>query len=302
MQHTIEIPELGKTLYMPSELSECDSRQYIAMCELITKRNSGIISDDDFRVMAVYKLLNLKPVESSNIISEQHKLSNIYLIAELIDSFFEVNESGQKIIKQFYIHNPVPKITPLWKTYYGPSDGFSNLTFGEYVDVLRLFLDFGVSGSPELLYDIVAILYREKQNFHFIRKRLNNYKGDCRISYNSNKVVKRSKAMQKAPVGFVYGVYLLFASFQKYLTTAKLPWGGQEIDLSILFTSASGEQSGSSNTPDLGMDSLVFSLAESGAFGAYSDVRNTGLWEILIRMYDLRKRDLDTIAQAKKNG
>lgn len=303
MQHTIEIPEIGKTLYMPSDLSECDARQYIAMCELILQRQSGIISHEDFRVLAVYRLLNLVPKKSKDKILEQYKLSNIFQISELVDSFFEENELGQKVIKQFYIHNPVPVFKPLWKKYYGPLNGFSNLKFGEYVDVYRLFLDFGVSGDINLLYDIVAILYREKQWFHFIKKRLSSYSGDCRVKYNSNKVAKRANVMRNAPIGFVFGVYLLFASFQKYLTTAKLPWGGKEIDLSILFNQAPGEYSPieDKNTPGLGMDSIVFSLAESGAFGTYSEVRETGLWEILIRMYDLRKRDLDTLAQMKKN-
>jgi hypothetical protein len=301
MQHVIEIPEHDLVLYLPSDLSECDARQYTLMCDLILKRQSGQISDDDLYVQAVYGLLNLKP-SHNDVISTHQKFGNIYIISQLIESFFEKNEQGQMVIKQFYIHNPIKSIRPLWRKYYGPSDAFSNLKFGEYVDVFRLFMDFSASGEFALLYDIAAILYRPKKSFHFIRKMSNNYSGDCRVAYNSNKVQHRAEVMKNASPGFIYGVYLLFASFQKYLTTAKLPWGGQEIDLSILFTSVSGEDTTQSKTPGLGMDSLVFSLAESGAFGKYEEVRSAGLWEILIRMYDLRKRDLDELERMKKNS
>lgn len=303
MQHSIEIDGQKKVLYIPSDLSECDSRQYIEMCELILLYQSEKISYEEMRIRAVYALLNMKHSERMDVITETNTLSNIYLISELIDSFFEDNENSQKVIKQFYIHNPVPKITPLWKTHYGPSNGFSNITFGEYVDVLRLFMEFYKTGDFENLYLISAILYRRKKPFLFLRKRSNSYNGDVRVPYNSNKVEQRVKAMKSAPVGFIFGVYLLFASFQKYLTTAVLPWGDKEIDLSLLFLPQAGEESEtSSDIPGIGMDSMAFSLAESGAFGNIKEVRNTALWEILVRMYDLRKRDLEEKQKTKQNG
>lgn len=304
MQHSIEIDGQKKVLYIPSDLSECDSRQYIEMCELILLYQSEKISYEEMRIRAVYALLNMKHSERMDVITETNTLSNIYLISELIDSFFEDNENSQKVIKQFYIHNPVPKITPLWKTYYGPSNGFSNITFGEYVDVLRLFMEFSKTGDFENLYLISAILYRRKKSFLLFRKRSENYNGDVRVSYNSAKVEQRVKEMKSAPIGFIFGVYLLFASFQKYLTTAVLPWGDKEIDLSLLFLPQAGEESSEapSDIPGIGMDSMAFSLAESGAFGNVKEVRNTALWEILVRMYDLRKRDIEEMRKLKQNG
>lgn len=302
MQHSIEIPEYNKTFYMPSDLSECDSRQYIEMCHLILNYQLDKLSYEELRLTAVYKLLNLKLSSSPDRVTEENKLTNIYLISELLDSFFEVNEAGQKVIKQYYVHNPIPKIAPLWATYYGPSDSFMNLTFGEYVDVLRLFLDFSASKDFMLLYDITAILYRPKKPFHFIRKLGNSYNGDCRVKYNSNKVQERAVTLRTAPVGFIFGVYLLFASFQKYITTAKIPWGGNEIDLSILFSPLPDDNSTQDTAPSLGMDSLVFSIAESGVFGDFKEVRASNFWEIIIRIYDLTKRDQDERQKNKSNG
>jgi hypothetical protein len=70
----------------------------------------------------------------------------------MIDSFFEHKEDNQKVIIQDYIHNPVPSIQPLWKKYYGISNQFQNITFGEYTDALRLFYQFNATGDFEILY------------------------------------------------------------------------------------------------------------------------------------------------------
>ena len=45
--------------------------------------------------------------------------------------------------------------------------------------------------------------------------------------------------------------------------------------------------------PGIGMDSIAFSIAESGAFGNIEQVRKTNFWQIMVRMYDLRRTDLE---------
>jgi hypothetical protein len=296
--HIIEIPEAKLKWYMPSDLSECNSSQYIEMCQLILLFQTGNIPYEHFRVCAIYKLLNLHK-STSEIFDDRY--SNLYLLSEKIDSFFE-DLDGKKIIKQYYITNPVPKFG-IWKNYYGPSDQFQNITFGEYTDALRLHMDYSVSGDFRNLELIAAIFYRPKKKFHFLKKIHHNYDGDIREPYNSSIIEKRADAFKKFPVGFIFGVHLLFASFQKFISTAIIPWGGSEIDLSILFTDDSSEKSENfeSDIPGIGMDSVIFSLAESGVFGTKKQTMNTNIWEILIRMYDVRKRDLDLEKQTKKN-
>jgi hypothetical protein len=65
----------------------------------------------------------------------------LFTKSELIDDFFDINDQGIKVIKQYYIHNPVRSFKPVWKTFYGP-DQFRDMTFGEYRDGPRLFHDF----------------------------------------------------------------------------------------------------------------------------------------------------------------
>lgn len=295
--HIIEIPESNLKRYIPSDLSECDAQQYMDMCELIFHFQNEAISYDELRIHAAYKLMNMKPSKATD--QEEEKFSNLYLISELIDDFFDIDEKGLKTIKQYYIHNPVPTFKPLWKTLYGPSDSFMNMTFGEYTDALRLFHDFHATGDMEILKIITALFYRPKKSFLFIKKRFENYNGDIRETYNSNNLEARAKTLQYAPIGFVYGFYLLFASFQKYLIDAKIMWSGKEIDFSILFESASGEQESTNEIPGIGMDAIAFSIAESGAFGTIEEVRKANFWQIMVRMYDLRKTDLERQKQER---
>lgn len=306
--HTIEIPDSKLKRYIPSDLSECDAQQYMDMCELIFHYQNEAITYDELRTHAAYKLMKMKPSKSNNFerdidvlpTDKEEKFANIYLISELIDDFFDIDEKGKKTIKQYYIHNPVPSFKPLWKTYYGPSDSFMNMTFGEYTDALRLFHDFHATGDMELLKLITALFYRPKKSFLFIKKRLANYNGDVREPYNSHSLEARAKVLNNAPIGFVYGFYLLFASFQKYIIDAKIMWSGKEIDFSILFESAAGDQETSStDTPGIGMDAIAFSIAESGAFGTIEEVRKADFWQIMVRMYDLRRTDLQRQIQER---
>ena len=307
--HIIESHETNVKRYIPSDLSECDQQQYMDMCELIFYFQNQQISYDEFRTHAVYKLMNMVPskrIDPENQTKEQKnaeemKFANIYMISELIDDFFDTDEEGHKIIKQYYIHNPIPSFRPLFKTLYGPSDSFMNMTFGEYTDALRLFLDFHATGDMELLKLLTALFYRPKKSFHFIKKRLESYDGDIREPYNSKLLEINAKQLKHAPIGFVYGFYLLFASFQKYLIDAKIPWGGKEIDLAILFESSKEESNEpeSGDIPGIGMDSIAFSIAESGTFGNIEQVRNTNFWDIMVRMYDLRRTDLERQKQEK---
>lgn len=294
----LEIPEKQITLYMPETLGECDQRQYIAMSYLISQYQAGQISYQDLQVQGVYALLNLKKSKNKLLIDdEENQLANMHMLSQLVDSFFEEGENGQKIIIQDYVHNHVPKFKVLLHNYYGPEDSFTNLTFGEYTDALRIFLDFHATGDVDLIYLLAAVLYRKKKWFYPLRKLSSSFNGDKRRTYNSNLIADRADKFKYADPGFIYGVFLMFSSFQKYITTAEIPWGGKILDLSILFDTSDTTDE---NIPGIGMDSILFTLAESGAFGALEDVQRANMWQIFVRMYDLRKRDLDQ--QAKENS
>jgi hypothetical protein len=297
--HTVSIPELNIEKFIPADLSECDSQQYMDMAGLIFLHQTAQLSYEEFRIHAIYKLMNMRAAESKNNLNsnkklteeEENKYANAYRLSELIDTFFDENEEHQKIIKQNFIHNPIPTFKPLLTTYYGPQDLLSNMKFGEYTDALRLFNQINATGQMELLFPFVAILYRKKKSFIFFRKWLNKYNGDSRLSYNQASVDARAKVFENVPIGFIYGVYLLFGSFQKFLATAEIQWGSSSLNFAIIFNAEGSDDP--ETIPGLGMDSVMFAISESNVFGNKKQLNDTPLIEVLIRMYDIRKRDLE---------
>ncbi len=291
--HTLEFPDTQIKRYIPAELSECNASQYIYLCNLFFYYQCAEITKDEMLNNAVYHLMKMKPSKSTAI--GNNDKTNIILIEELIESsFFDkiyiTEEQYQLKLKQNYINNPVPKYKPLWKNYYGPSDGFMNLKFGEYCEALRTFLEFNATGNTNLLYELAAILYRPRKPFLYFKKKLSNYDGDVRVKYNMHQTQNRIEAFKTAPIGFVYGVYLFFASMQIFVSGAEVPWGDKLLDLSILFKN-NGE-SVDIEAQDIGLDSVVFAMAESGAFGDFKEVQETPFWTIIIKMYDARIKEL----------
>ena len=295
--HTIEIPEADFKMHIPADLSECNSNQYINISGLLYQLNIGEIDQETFQIQAV-KFLALGKKEREEAETDAKKHQNIYQIADCLDSFFEQNKEGKTVVKQYFIHNPIDIIRGNFLSYYGPSNEFNNVSFGEYVDALSYLYDYIETQDNEFLYLLFATFYRRKKR-HFSPNY--SFSSDKRAPYNTDKVPILANRFKKQHIGIIYGFFLLFTSFNKYLQTAKIFVQGKEIDLAILYKDfpADAKQK-ESNIPGLGMKSLLYSIAESGVFGTLQEVRKASLWEILIRLYDLRKRDFDALANQRK--
>lgn len=281
----IEIPETKKYFYFPENLGECDGTQFRRIAKLMLDLNAGAISYADFRVLAVYVLLNMKgkktTFKTEGFIPEadQVKWENIYRLSEFVDHFFDKNTDDdgkeQISVKQTFIHNHSPKVSFL-RNYYGPETGFENVTFGQYLDSLEEFIYFSQTGEVQALRNLFAILYLRK-----------NEKYDRRAS------LKRAKGIFKyLDAGYLYGCYIFFSAIQQYIMGGSVTVMGQELDLSIIFKEVKTEEL-KSIIPGTGWISTAQDLAESGVFGNYNQVRETEMWPILLRLYELKKRAFD---------
>jgi hypothetical protein len=281
---TLEIPETKRKIYFPEDLEECNGQQYAEACMLIYRYRHENLSYEDFRVEMVYKLLNLK--KGKRKLDEEQKedmLSNIYMLSTFVDSFFEKDEEGRLIIKQYYIKNHSPVIKDAFKKWYGPADEFNDIDFGQYIDALNVYSHLEKQPESDLMYKLMAIFYRQKGQ-----------------KYSAQLAEKNVKHLKFIYFGRVYGFFLLFASFQNYLFSATVFYQGQELDLSILFSEKEDDTKYKSPIPGIGMLSIANQLAESGVYGPIEKVRRTNFWEIMLGLYDVRKRDLDNRAQRKK--
>jgi hypothetical protein len=291
---TLEIPDIKKKLYLPSDLSECDPEQYANVSELTYKYQSAEITYEEFRVLALYRLLEMKPVVNDDDEAQIEKMANIYLLSQQIDSFFTFDEEGKKTIKQDYTNNPIQSVKLSKIYFHGPTNHFDNVQFGEYVDGLHFFTEYYETQDLHYLYLLMATFYREKD------QNKSTEDNDVRVEAATGRIEARAEKFKNIPFGQVYGFFLFFASFQKYLVTSKLYWQGKEISLAILFDQKTQETDLPEAIPGLGMKSILYTLAESGVFGAMAALRRESFWEIIFRMYDLTKRDADMKAKTKK--
>jgi len=286
---TLELPQTKRRLYLPESLAECTDQQYADACYLIYQYQHGTLSYYDFRVEMIYKLLNLKKGKGKLVKSEVEEMdSNLFRLSTFIDSFFSKDEDNSLIIKQDYVYNHSKIIRDAFRTWYGPEDAFENITFGQYLDGLNLYNMLEKDRSLELLYRLMATFYTQR---NFVTRKVEKY--------NAETAKQNFRHFKHVYFGRVYGFFLFFASFQNYLFSAKVYYEGRELDLSILFSSEEGNQKEKSSIPGLGMLSIAHQIAESGVHGTMRELRQQNFWEIILELYDIRKRDLDYEANKK---
>lgn len=281
----IEIPEKKETLYFPENLGECDARQYGDMAKLMYWLFMGEITYSDFKTMAVYSLLNMKHHKKN--VSNEKINEEVYRLSELVGNFFteRKTEEGniQLLPNQFYIHNHLPVIRFFGK-FYGPEEAFENVLLGQYQDGLEEYINFSQTGDLQYLINLFAIFYLRK--------------GEV---YDAAKSKKRAKGFLKhIDIRHLYGFYLTFAAMQLWITSGEIYIGGNLVDMGIIYQDA-GEGTAKSSIPGIGMKGVVYDIAESHVFGNYQQTRKELLWDILPRLYQLRKKTLDEQSKEKQN-
>ena len=284
----IDIPEKKKTFSLPEEMSECDGRQYIDMSKLIYMFNVGEINYSDFCKLAVYALLGLK--QSNKKGKTDQKWENVFTLSEKVISFFDIEEKdGKKILslKNYDITNKLP-VYKLFRSWYGPEDGFMNISYGQYSDGLEEYISYSQTGDLHALRLLFSIFYRKK----------NLFTGKLE-KYDFDKAKKRADGIfMHCDIRYLYGFYLLFEAFQKYTSSGSITVFGEEIDLSIIYEDAGVK----SAVPGIGIHGIVNDLAETGIFGNADGVRETNFWRVALQLYYVKKKSIDQLNESKRNG
>jgi hypothetical protein len=278
----IDFPSTGRKLYVPSSFADCDRQQARDVSQvLVYYMMHQSVSYEDLLIDILVACTNMKHRPEKDDVAYIH----IAQLSRLCDSWFE-DVDGKKEVRLDHIDNPFTWLRTGLIKYHGPKDVFDNVTFGEYVDAMNYYSEFLDSQDVNYLDLLLATLFRK--NVPLSRKRK---------PYTKNDTVKKAKRFKRLCMGYRYGFFLYFASFQKYLSTAKIYWEGRELDLKIIF--AKQEEGYKSTIPGLGMLSVQFDMAQSGVMGNERELRERPFWEVIALMYDMKKRDLDEAAAQK---
>ena len=104
-----------------------------------------------------------------------------------------------------------------WTRYHGPMDSMSESTFGEFAKAQMRFDLYSKTKDPMALNEMVAILFRPKKTFWFIRKHFGQAT-DPRQMFYDRTLRRRAKRFEKVPIEIKYAVLLFFSGIQSSLT------------------------------------------------------------------------------------
>ncbi|WP_291067280.1 MULTISPECIES: hypothetical protein [unclassified Empedobacter] len=272
-----------KKVYFPENLNECNSREYIDICRLAYAFHTKEIDWNQFLSNAVYAILNVKPSNKIRTAAEDlDHWNNIAFLSQFVESFFDIDRETNSV--QLINHLGERKITNFryWVTnYHAPLDGFLKNTYGQWEDAVEIILDHFQYPDEDNMYKVLAIFFLPKNE-----------------KYNKETSLKRVEKFKHIDIGIVYGFFLHVTAFMNYLNSASVFISGQEIDLSIIFDNE--VNSYESPRPGIGIKATAYMMAESGVFGNYEHVRNSNLWDVLVRMYDVTKKAIDLQDQQKQ--
>jgi len=304
--HTFEIPDLFYRGNFASCLEELSQQEYIYFIELYLKNQNGEINSETFKYLMLLKLANIKLTRKFNrqvTEDDQEGLfatDNLQRLAALMDSFFkkETVEGTEQLTLDIQTTKCIIKKV---LHYYGPDDLMQNCSFYEYRTAHEYFREYITSGDESALDRMIAVLYRPKKLFYFIRKRMKSFDGDIRDSVkamtNPTLMNLRAKMISKLDYSVKYGIMLFFYSIEKHLRSGKIVIGGTECDMNVLYEG--NDETENDKFPGIGMTGLLFSMAESKVFGNVEETDKQGLWDIMARLYQVTIDNKKQLADLK---
>jgi hypothetical protein len=211
--------------------------------------------------------------------------AEIFRISETLDSFcikkmlhskehLELDLSSTK--------NLIPRIGKL----YGPADALSDLSFFEYIEAHHAFLECAADSSGSVPVEnidrLIAILYRPKRRFSWLRKLSPLWNGQMREKYNEHTVEDRLLKVSKLPIEVKVGILIWYRACEEFLQTGVIGIGLSTIDFSLLY-----QETSNAAQNDTGLIGVLYTLAESGVFGTVKQTAESNLYDVIVRIYQL---------------
>lgn len=166
------------------------------------------------------------------------------------------------------------QLLPKWRRYRGPKSHGADLTFGEFRHALAYCNSYTQEHRPEMLTALCGVLYRNAGNSKL---------GQWREPFNANLIQLYCNRIHKMPDFLKWGVYAWFSSFCRFLTEGTFIIDGHEVCFAPVFSRSKSEDV---TDQSLGLNSILFSVAESGVFGSAKDTDDAPLLRVLMKLLD----------------
>lgn len=166
------------------------------------------------------------------------------------------------------------QLLPKWRRYRGPKSHGADLTFGEFRHALAYCNSYTQEHRPEMLTALCGVLYRNAGNSKL---------GQWREPFNANLMQFYGNRIHKMPDYLKWGVYAWFSSFCRFLTEGTFIIDGHEVCFVPVFSRSKRDDA---SDQSLGLNSILFSVAESGVFGSVKDTDDAPLLRVLMKLLD----------------
>lgn len=213
----------------------------------------------------------------------RRKNSNEYyiLINELaltLDWMWSESKEGNEVE---LIFSSTKNLLPEWKHFKGPLSHGSDLTFGEFRSAVMMLNGYNDTQEPSMLQALCGILYRYPGE----KVGKPDFDGKYREEFKQERINFYSNRMRIMPVQIQWGVYAWFAFFCSYLLTGTFIIDGMDISFESIFMREQ-EDANKPKERSLGMNGILFSVAESGILGNIEKADETLLLRVLMKLLD----------------
>ncbi len=258
----------GKTYFTPSDWNELTKKQVLFVSRLF----QGQLTTVDFKLRALFYFLSVKPKVTKRIHPE-----DAYFLCESLDFLFKDVSLTRNLLSA---------IRTGCRKYEGPVDAMMNCTFGEFTMANSLLDSFSKTKDQKYLDEMVAVLYRPKKWFWFVRKAFTDNQ-DPRKKFVNRSLKKRCNRMAELDFNVKYSVFLFFS--------------GVLNSLPVLYPYVY-QHKGDASSEDNGWASLIISLADGKTDDkSLETVMNSNLYNVMIGLNKKSKEYHEYMSKIESN-
>lgn len=287
---------MSKGLEFPDCWEELQPAEWLRLLDLrhLLMTQPGITLQDVKRQWcdSVLRLRGLAPL---------HNKTEYYLLvdelAQTLDWMWQAEEDtrddGSTVTAVTLHFDSTVNLLPEWGTLRGPQSHGADLTFGEFRYAVAAMNRYDESHIHADLQALCGILYRKPGKQPWLG----------REPFDEKKLPKYMEQVASMNEHVMWGVYAWFAYFCQYLFTGSFVIGGLEVCFAPVFDRSKRDKDTKPNdAQSLGMNSILFSVAESGVFGNARETDRTLLLSVMMKLLDDKQRADELTKRFKHNS
>lgn len=278
---------MAKFINIPEYWEEIKQNDFEYLLKLVYNSEPDKITINDVLKKFADRLLGEKQFFTLDKRTQYFKL--VTEVAEKLEWIFVRDVDGNYQFAFETTENLIPDIDG----YKGPQPHGNDLTFGEYRLAVDLMNKYTTERENFYLDALCGVLYR-KPTKGWCNP---GFDGNYREKFNKHQVQHYAENMKKVPEYLKWGIYVWFANFNRYLIEGgEFIMDGNTVSFESLFERSAIDEDTKPVT-NIGLMSIVFTLADTGTFGNADKTDDTMLFPILLKLL----HDKNAVDRLKKN-